>query len=666
MKKRILLSILSAFLGVFTFTTAYCQYNEYGGIQDAIDFAQQNDIAYSVDGVSHNGFFDGDLSSVSYKGGQAGYYNFDNQIQKGYFYFRNKNSPPKFYQGPRDRWLNVKLSAYEFVPFKNQDAVKTAISLNNLKQQEEQLNSTPQSFENFSKSADYFINTYERERQEVIQGQIGSNECGQDCGRPDSFELNDNKSDTKFTLVSTFKNKINNEFNDIVDIFKAGSRDGSAEGALFGPIKDSNKYISDLIDKDDDDEKDESCYAGVCTDITDNSKFEISFRFKSLLNVNSDINIAGLAGIGDGGIEFLNFVAETFVTINRQRTNSIILGELDPETRAIIEQQQQAKFKAKLDNIKDFIFYLSSPQFQLKKGPELLKESLNEVVRYVSGKPTVESEYKAGKFAFELLGLLFGSTEVKAALKSEAAFVKLLNRIPKGTTKKFSILDGSTNGRYILYKNDSRFPKLVNETEESFFLKAPHIITQGDDAVKGLLGKLENLTDVQVRKFDDLVEQAARKGQRWDNPEAVADAIRKSADEGIDGISVSHKKFPAPADGSDSFVLKNAKKYQAEASGDAALSFDKAGVSFDDIANGKLIDRKFGHSSVFDSTGNVANNTRAQSLLTQANRQLGAAGGNPIRWEISSQGGANGIKRLFRNNGINIEVVHVPQITIIP
>jgi len=131
-------------------------------------------------------------------------------------------------------------------------------------------------------------------------------------------------------------------------------------------------------------------------------------------------------------------------------------------------------------------------------------------------------------------------------------------------------------------------------------------------------------------------------------------------------VSLSHRKFPAPADGTDSFTLKNAKQYQAEASGDAALSFDKAGVSFDNVANGKLIDRKFGHSSVFDSAGNVANQSRADSILEQANRQLQAADGNPIRWEISSQGGANGIRNLFLQEGINIEVIHVPQITIIP
>ncbi len=196
--------------------------------------------------------------------------------------------------------------------------------------------------------------------------------------------------------------------------------------------------------------------------------------------------------------------------------------------------------------------------------------------------------------------------------------------------------------------------------------KGGKIIARGDDAVKGLLRKLDGLTDAQLNKFDDLVEEAARKGQKWDNPEAVADALRKVSDEGVDGVSLSHKKFPAPADGSDSFTLKNAKQYQAEASGDAALSFDKAGVSFDNIADGKLIDRKFGHSSVFDSAGNVANDARARSILSQARRQLGAASGNPIRWEISSSGGANGIRNLFRRNGINIEVIHLPQITIIP
>jgi hypothetical protein len=113
---------------------------------------------------------------------------------------------------------------------------------------------------------------------------------------------------------------------------------------------------------------------------------------------------------------------------------------------------------------------------------------------------------------------------------------------------------------------------------------------------------------------------------KWDNPDKVLDAVKKASDADIPGLSVSHKKFPGPANGTDNFVLKNAKQYQGEASGDAALSFNKGGVSFDDVApDGKLVDRKYGHgSSIFDEDGGVLNEERANSIIEQARRQLNA------------------------------------------
>lgn len=187
---------------------------------------------------------------------------------------------------------------------------------------------------------------------------------------------------------------------------------------------------------------------------------------------------------------------------------------------------------------------------------------------------------------------------------------------------------------------------------------------------------VSNLLKSPSTKVDAVTGQPLK----WDNPDGVLDAIRRSSDSGIDGVSISHKKFPEPAEGNSSFVLDNAKQYQKEASGDAALSFDKGGRSFDNVTpDGKLIDRKYGHSSsVFNeiddgfggTTINIKDQNRANSILQQAAAQVNAAGGSPIRWEISTDLGARGIGQLFNNSNnslINaIEVVHVTQITIIP
>ena len=62
-----------------------------------------------------------------------------------------------------------------------------------------------------------------------------------------------------------------------------------------------------------------------------------------------------------------------------------------------------------------------------------------------------------------------------------------------------------------------------------------------------------------------------------------------------------------------------------------------------------------------------------EAVVTQG-QQVGdlrlGAGGSPIKWEISTELGAKGIRQLFDlpiNSALkNVEVVYVPQIKIIP
>ncbi len=180
----------------------------------------------------------------------------------------------------------------------------------------------------------------------------------------------------------------------------------------------------------------------------------------------------------------------------------------------------------------------------------------------------------------------------------------------------------------------------------------------------------------------DILNSASKKGYIWDVPDKILDGIKRASDANIPGLKVTHKKFPESA-GSGGGYLIPAKNYQKAASGDADLSFEVGGRSFDNVApDGKLVDRKFGHNnSIFDQVENefgeveliVSNESRIISLLNQANGQLNAAGGHPIRWEISTSTGADGIGQVFNGlggysnlpqfQGINfnaIEVVHVP------
>ena len=140
-------------------------------------------------------------------------------------------------------------------------------------------------------------------------------------------------------------------------------------------------------------------------------------------------------------------------------------------------------------------------------------------------------------------------------------------------------------------------------------------------------------------------------------------------------------------------MLDNAKKYQGtpirnangkliSGSGDANLSFEYNGTSFDNVIDGKLIDNKFGHgSSVFKESDDmfsefineandldnitIKNGKRAAAILKQARRQMDAVGGKvEIEWHVSTELGAKGIRKLFENaepTPINIKVKWIKQ-----
>ena len=59
----------------------------------------------------------------------------------------------------------------------------------------------------------------------------------------------------------------------------------------------------------------------------------------------------------------------------------------------------------------------------------------------------------------------------------------------------------------------------------------------------------------------------------------------------------------------------------------------------------KLFDEKFGPAII-------------ASQMKQATRQLKAAGGIPVRWHFAEKEAANRIRKIFKRNGINVDVVH--------
>ncbi len=298
--------------------------------------------------------------------------------------------------------------------------------------------------------------------------------------------------------------------------------------------EDCQELVSDnaeRIEEEEQNRREEECFEdGECVDVTDDSNFKIDFRFKNLLTPETNINLAGFAGLGDGGLEFLEFIANTAIKVNNNRQNTIILGELDLATRTALENQQRQEFNEKVNKLKDFIFYLSSPQFQWVDGPKLLEDSVKKVVEFFVEPRSVESEYRAGKVLFELLGYVFGAGEAKLALKSEVALAKLLDRIPKGrfNTLKLAEKNGvfeiteKATGKLLVKGNDE-----VKEVIEHVALELPRAGTRGGVSVERL-SEFRKLPGKAVGQGKDVGEKwlKGNQGNAGFFPKSIADKMR--------------------------------------------------------------------------------------------------------------------------------------------
>ena len=86
------------------------------------------------------------------------------------------------------------------------------------------------------------------------------------------------------------------------------------------------------------------------------------------------------------------------------------------------------------------------------------------------------------------------------------------------------------------------------------------------------------------------------------------------------------------------------------------------GTKFDGFINGVLIDAKGPGYAKFVRDGVFRSWYRgADGLVEQAQRQLVAAAGTPIRWHVAEEAAANAIRNLLRSRGITgIDVVFTP------
>jgi hypothetical protein len=106
-----------------------------------------------------------------------------------------------------------------------------------------------------------------------------------------------------------------------------------------------------------------------------------------------------------------------------------------------------------------------------------------------------------------------------------------------------------------------------------------------------------------------------------------------------------------------------AAAYQAQITGRSAGSVYRVnGVRFDGFANGVLQEAKGPGYATFVRNGKFQPwFTGADHLVSQARRQLAAAGSTPITWSVAEAEAATAIRNLFkRRDVVGINVVYVP------
>ena len=109
-------------------------------------------------------------------------------------------------------------------------------------------------------------------------------------------------------------------------------------------------------------------------------------------------------------------------------------------------------------------------------------------------------------------------------------------------------------------------------------------------------------------------------------------------------------------------MSSRAAAYQARITGRTAGSvYVVEGVKFDGFANGVLLEAKGPGYAGFVENGRFKPWFSGAGLVSQAQRQLAAAGGLPIQWSVAEAEAAEAIKELFATRGISgILVSHVP------
>jgi hypothetical protein len=119
----------------------------------------------------------------------------------------------------------------------------------------------------------------------------------------------------------------------------------------------------------------------------------------------------------------------------------------------------------------------------------------------------------------------------------------------------------------------------------------------------------------------------------------------------------------------DEHMSEQARRYQAQVTGAPEgyvyrVQQGNKTADFDGFDQGVLIEAKgTGYAQWVDENLNFVKFFEGRNqLLEQATRQLNAAKGMPVRWIVAEEKLAGALKKLFKNERLAIEVIHVPPV----
>ncbi len=137
-----------------------------------------------------------------------------------------------------------------------------------------------------------------------------------------------------------------------------------------------------------------------------------------------------------------------------------------------IRAEEFEKLKQKALDLKDFLFYLATPQFQWVDGPKVLEDFLGESIEIVeNGENDIEGAYIEGKFTLKIMTFIHGIQKTLASLGSRSKLSQLKQELPANRFQDSKLIKGDGDIPYKIVDKPSNRVLAEQEIEIKGYLK---------------------------------------------------------------------------------------------------------------------------------------------------------------------------------------------------